>query len=219
MRRSVVLAGFIVSFAAASAQAQPRFDVFGLAGAGRVTEDDGFLGAGGSFGGGVDWFLTDHTYVEVELQHQRIKRVFNFHIAHYPPGVTDPGSREAVFVPMRLERSGGTTFVGAALGHLMGSSAVQAFIQIEGGLMTYGGLDVTTEYQEAPPAGYVPLEELGGRTSGIDPAFTFGGTTGLRIGGTSRWFLRPYIGLRLASVENVGPKYIVRFGTAAGWRW
>lgn len=219
--RTLVMAAILslVLGGAADAQAQPRFDIFGLAGAGRVTEDDGFLGDGASFGGGLDWYLTDHTYIEFELVHQRINRTFEFLIPHYPPGVTDPASSDAVFVPVRYERRGGATFFSAALGHLMGSGAVQPFIQIEGGLMTYDGLEATSQYQQQPPAGYLPMEDLTGRSRGIDPAFTFGGNAGLRIGGNSRWFVRPHIGLRLAAVQNVGPKYIVRFGAAGGWRW
>jgi hypothetical protein len=203
----------------AEAQTRPRFDIFGLAGSGHVTEDDGFLGSGPSFGGGVDWFLTDHTYIEFELVHQRINRDFEFHITHYPPGVTDPASREAVFIPMKFERRGGATFLSGALGHLMGSGSVQPFIQVEAGLMTYDGLETSSEYLQPPPAGYAPMEPLTGRSRGIGTAFTFGGNTGVRIGGNARWFVRPHIGLRLAAVENTGPKYIVRFGAAGGWRW
>lgn len=209
----VILAALVVPPPAWS-QVEHRLGVTGSLEFAHTTADDGFLGSGAGWSAGLDVRLTPTTSVAVDAGAERHVREFRFGTA-----VTLP---DGSLVPHFLRsRSDGTAmFLMTRLVHAFGRAAVRPVIWAGVGVMRAPGTRhrITNESPLPPgtslPPGFVADDRGPAVTAGVSE-----GGGGLEIAWRAGWTVTPYAALRLAGTGNVGPKYILRTGLGAVWRW
>jgi hypothetical protein len=196
------------------AQSRPPISVVGGLDYARITEDEGFLGAG--FGAilGAQFHLTRSTAVEVEVTRDRhVRDLSQSAVAVDPQGRLQP-------LPYTTRWEGTATFVMALVSHRMGPANAPLVVFGGGGFMTHGGtLRGPLTLPEVPPNYTIQSVDLATRRGSRSSAFTAEGGAGVDVGIHRRLIVRPFVGLRLAMTENVGPKYIVRGGVRLAFRF
>lgn len=199
---------------ALSAQSDGSLSVVGTVEHTRITEDDGFLGDG--FGGafGVEFHLTAATSLEVEFGQQRhVRNLDLFAVAHDPQGRLMP-------LPYTEQWKGTATFILGLVSHAFGSARARPVVWGGVGLMSHGGTLRWPLVMPKVPSGFeLQAFDAQTRRGRVSRAFAMDGGAGVDAGLTRRLTLRPFVGLRLASTGNFGPKYIVRTGARIGVRW
>jgi hypothetical protein len=179
----------------------------------RITEDDGYLGAGVGAGGGVQFHLTGATSVGVEIARTHHVRDLGFRAVAY-----DASGRIDAF-PYTVRWQGTATWLLGRVSHAFGSAAVRPLVWGGGGMMWHGGTSIGPLTTPQVPTGFVlqpgSLETHRGASS---TAFALDGGLGVEIRASHRLTLSPFAGLRLANTGNFGPKYILRTGVRVGFK-
>lgn len=200
---AIVAASVIVVAAPQALLAQPdgRLSIVGAIEHARITEDDGYLGAGFGGAGGLQFHLTDATSLEIEIGQERHVRDVS-----YIKNVVDDAQGRPQPLLYTERRKGTATFVLGLVSRTFGSARARPVIWGGGGLMSHGGMLVQPGDAEAR------------RGSGSN-AFAMDGGAGVDVRFTGRLTIRPFAGLRLVNTDNFGPKYIIRSGARIGFRW
>jgi hypothetical protein len=199
--------------AAALAQSRPGPSIVGEIEYARITEDDGYLGAGIGGGGGVRFHLTDATSVGVEVSRSHHVRDLGLYAVAY-----DGAGRPEPF-PFTVRWEGNATWLLGTISHTFGSARVRPLVWGGGGMMWHDGTSSHPLRVPQIPAGFTlqpgTLESRRGETVS---AFAADGGVGIEVWLSDRWALAPFAGLRLANTGNFGPKYIVRGGARVIFR-
>ena len=198
---------------AVSAQSDGRVSVVSAIEHARVTEDDAYLGAGFGVMGGLRYHLTEATSVSVEISREQHVRDFGlFAIAH------DAGGRSEV-IPYIRRWKGAATFVLGVMSHAFGSARVRPVIWIGGGMMAHGGTSRGPLALPQVPPGFTlqPHSIETKKDEGVVAVAADSGF-GVDVRLPGRMSAGPFVGLRLISTGNFGPKYIVRGGVQFGFR-
>ena len=215
--RALVAATVIVLAGPQALLAQPngRVSMVGAVEHARITEDDGYLGAGFGGSGGVQFHLTDATSVEIEIGRERHIRDLGFFAIAY-----DAQGRIQGF-PFTERWEGTATFVVGSVSRTFGSTRVRPVTWIGGGLMSHGGTLHRPLTLPQVPAGFTlqPGDPTEPRRSRSSNAFAMDGGIGIDVRFTDRLTVRPFVGLRLVNTGNFGPKYIIRSGARVALRW
>lgn len=217
MKRIAVTAAAIAAIALAPrpghAQSAGRFSGGGTIEYARITEDDGFLGAGFGGAGHAGWWLTDATALEIEVGRTRhIRDLGLFAVVRDGQGRTEA-------VPYTQRWEGTATFVVASIAHAFGSGAVRPVVWGGVGAMTHGGTSRgPLTAPQAPPGFSLQPGDGDTRRGASSNGLTLDGGFGFDVRVAPRVTLRPFAGLRLVNTGNVGPKYIVRSGVRVGFR-
>ena len=216
MNRNAVLAAafsMVTAPSAALAQSRPGPSVVGEIDYARITEDDGYLGAGIGGGGGVRFHLTDATSVGVEVSRSHHVRDLGLYAVAY-----DAAGRPEPF-PFTVRREGNATWLLGTISHTFGSARVRPLVWGGGGMMWHGG---TSRRPLAAPqvrAGFtLQPGTLESRRGESVSAFAADGGAGVEVWLSDRLAVVPFAGLRLANTGNFGPKYIVRGGARVAFR-
>jgi len=216
-RMSVLALACVASLAVTHtvlAQPSGRLSATGTIEYARITEDDGYLGAGFGGAGGLQFRLTDATSVELEVGRERHVRDLGFSAVAY-----DAQGRPEPF-PFTERWEGTATFVLGLVSHTFGSARVRPVVWGGGGLMAHGGTSRgPLTFPQVRPGFTLQPGSLDSRTGRSSTALVVDGGIGADVRLTDRLTVRPFGGLRLANTGNVGPKYIVRSGARIAYRW
>jgi hypothetical protein len=199
--------------AAAAAQSGPRPTIVGEVDYTRITEDDGYLGAGIGGGGGVRFHLTDATSVGVEVGRTHHVRDLGL----YAVGFDANGRIDAFPYTRRVE--GNATWLLGTISHAFGSARVRPLLWGGGGMMWHGGTTSAPRTMPVVAAGFVlqPHDLDSGRGPSVS-ALAGDGGIGVEVRASRKLSLVPFAGLRFANTANTGPKYIVRSGLRVVFR-
>lgn len=196
--------------------AQPggRVSIVGSVEYARITEDDGFLGAGIGGAAGVQLHLTDATSLELEIGRERhVRDLGLFAVAYDAQGRVHP-------LPYTERWEGAATFVLGSISRTFGPGRARPVVWGGGGLMWHGGTRRGPLTPPQVPAGFTlqpgDAQTRRGRSSSA-VAIDGGGGVDVRI--SDRLTVRPFAALRLVNTGNVGPKYVVRGGGRVAFRW
>ena len=195
------------------AQSAGRFSVGAALEYARITEDDGYLGAGFGGAGHVGWWMTDATALEIEAGRTRhVRDLGLFAVARDAQGRLEA-------VPFTERWEGTATFVVASVAHTFGAGPVRPVLWGGGGVMRHGG---TTRgplvAPQAPPGFSLQPGDGETRRGASSSGLVVDGGFGFDLHVAPRLTLRPFAGLRLVNTGNVGPKYIVRSGVRVGFQ-
>jgi hypothetical protein len=218
MTRAGALAfAFVIVLATPQAllsQPSGRVSVVGATEYARITEDDGYLGAGFGGAGGLQFHLTKATSVEIEIGRERHIRDLGLFAVAY-----DAQGRVEAF-PFTERWAGTATFVLGLVSRTFGSARVRPVIWGGGGLMSHGGTSRRPLSPPQIPPGFTlqpgDVETRQGRSS---KAFAMDGGIGADVALSDRVTVRPFGGLRLVNTGNFGPKYIIRSGARIALHW
>lgn len=211
----IVATSVIVMGLPRASLAQPgRLSAVGTVEYARITEDDGYLGAGVGGAGGLQFHLTDATSVEVEIGLERHVRDLGFFaLARDAQNRIQP-------VPYTEQWTGTATYVLGLVSHTFGSARARPVIWGGGGLMSHGGTSRGPLTLPEVPPGFtlepIDTEVRRGRSS---KAFAMDGGGGVDIRLAGPVTIRPFAGLRLVNTGNFGPKYVIRTGARIAVRW
>jgi hypothetical protein len=197
-----------------SAQTVGRLSIVGTIEYARITEDDGFLGAGAGVAGGVQLQLTDRTSLAVEVGTERHGRDLDLF------AVAFDGQGRPVPLPLKVRWEGTAVFVVGSVAYAFGTARVRPVVSGGIGMMFHGGTERgPVAPPQVPPGHTLQPEDVETRRGRDVNALTLEGSFGADMRLTRRVVLRPFVGLRLANTGNVGPKYIIRAGgrIAVGW--
>lgn len=180
-----------------------------------TTADDGGLGRGAGWSGGLEFALTPSTSVGFDAGAERYGRDSRFGV-----GLTVPGRPVEPYFYDSSSR-GTAVYVMARIAHAFTSGSVRPMIFGGVGLMHDGGS--TTRLTPAPgqvipDSGQVPqfaAEQHGEAVS----ALASEGGAGFNVRVNTGLSIDPYIGFRFVRTGNAGPKYVVRSGAAVAVRW
>jgi hypothetical protein len=200
------------------AQPNGRVSVVGTIEHARITEDDGYLGAGFGGAGGLQFHLTDATSVEIEIgQEKHVRDLGFFALAYGSQGRQGPFQA----FPYTERWEGTATFVLALISRTFGSARARPVIWGGGGLMSHGGtLRRPLTLPQVPPGlALQPGDEPETRRGSRSNAFAMDGGVGVDVRFTNRITARPFAGLRLVNTGNFGPKYVIRSGARIGFHW
>lgn len=180
----------------------------------RITEDEGFLGAGPAWAIGVDYALTSATSIGVAFAHNHHVRDLDFFaVAHDAQGRLRP-------LPYVERWKGDAFFLLGTVSRAFGSRPVRPVVWGGGGLMFHGGtLRGPLVAPEIPPGAVLESGVPQFRSGRDSRALAVEGGGGLDLRLTDRYAVGPFAGLRLVNTGNFGPKYIVRSGVRIGVRW
>jgi hypothetical protein len=196
-----------LAFASAAFAQSSRLSVVGGVDYARITEDDGYLGAGLGAAGGLQLHLTEATGLEIEVGRRRHVRDLGFHAVAF-----DPQGRVEAF-PFTARWEGTATFVMATVSHAFGMRRVRPVVSGGGGFMSHGG---TTRgpltLPQIPPGHTAQPGDLDERKGTSSSGFAVDGGAGVDVRVSRRVTVRPLVALRLVGTGNVGPKYIIRTG-------
>jgi hypothetical protein len=204
----------LVSGATASFAQDGPWRVTGSAEYARITEDDGFLGAGPGVSGGVEFALTDATTIGVDGGMTRHIRDLGFHAIAF-----DADGRP-VPLAYTLRWEGTARFVMLTVAHAFGTTSIRPVVWSGAGWMSHGGTSSRPLTMPQVPPGYILQDDPGVARQGRGvTAFAFEGGGGIDVEVTPRVTVRPFAALRLANTGNVGPKYIIRSGARVAVAW
>lgn len=216
---TIVAACAIVPIVLATPQAllaQPngRVSMVGAVEHARITEDDGYLGAGFGGAGGMQFHLTNATSLEIEIGRERHIRDLGLFAVAY-----DAQSRLQA-LPYTERWKGTATFVLGLVSRAFGSTRARPVIWGGGGLMSHGGtLRGPLTLPQVPPGFTLQPGDSKARRGRSSNAFAMDGGVGVDVRFTDRLTVRPFAGLRLVNTGNFGPKYIIRSGSRIAFRW
>jgi hypothetical protein len=199
--------------APAFAQSRPGPSIVGEVEYARITEDDGYLGAGFGGGGGVRFHLTDATSVGVDISRTHHVRDLGFYATAY-----DAAGRLEAF-PFTERWEGNATWLLGTISHAFGSGRVRPLVWGGGGMMWHDGTSSGPLTMPQIPAGFtVQPGTLDSHSGQSVSAFAADGGVGVEVRLSDRMAIAPFAGLRLANTGNFGPKYIVRGGARIVFR-
>jgi hypothetical protein len=180
----------------------------------RITEDEGFLGAGPGVSGGVEFALTEATTLGVDGGATRHIRDLDFH------AVAFDAEGRPVPLPYTERWEGTAGFVMITVAHAFGATPIRPVVWGGAGLMSHGGTSSRQLTTPQVPPGYILQDDDGFTRQGRRvTAFAFEGGGGMDVEVTPRVTVRPFAALRLANTANVGPKYIIRSGARVAVAW
>jgi hypothetical protein len=196
-----------------SAQSNRPVSVIGSVDYARITEDDGYLGAGFGGSGGVQFNLTTATSIALEVgREHHVRDLGFFGVAH-----DAQGRSQDVRYDERWEGTG--TFVVGVVSHAFGSGSLRPVIWGGGGLMSHGGTVKGPFRVPQLPSGFTLDQRFAETRRGpSSTARVIDGGVGVDVRLAGRVIVRPFAGVRLVNTGNFGPKYIVRGGVRMAFR-